>query len=64
MVTTAVSGGCLTSLTKETTMNYKIVAGFLMGVVCMTGLVKWEGNFRFYAHLGLGMLAIIAGWVF
>jgi hypothetical protein len=45
-------------------MNYKIVAGFLMGVVCMTGLVKWEGNFRFYAHLGLGMLAIIAGWVF
>jgi hypothetical protein len=36
MVTTAVSGGCLTSLTKETTMNYKIVAGFLMGVVCMT----------------------------
>lgn len=45
-------------------MNYRIMTGFLMGVVCMTGLMKWEGNFRFYAHIGLAMAAILAGLVF
>jgi len=45
-------------------MNYKIMAGFLAGVVIATSLVNWDRDFRKIAHSGLVAVAIIAAWIF